>query len=818
MTSMPNTETRINELLCALTLEEKIKLLGGWKKTEGEERTGDIYGIDRIGLPALKFADGPVGVHWWTRASTCYPALICLAATFDEQTAFEYGEGVGTDCRAAGVHVLLAPGVNLYRSPLCGRNFEYLGEDPELSGKTAAAYIRGVQSKGVAATVKHFAANNQEYDRHGISSDIDARTLREVYLRPFELAVKEGGTACLMTSYNPVNQIHASEHHELIEQILRGEWGCEGLVMSDWTSVYSTAQTLAAGLDLEMPWGRHLNVEKIRPLLETGVVTEALIDRRIRKRLELMARFGWLDPEHRQHDAALPDRNPATEAVALNVARRGIVLLKNEGLLPKPPAEVRRITVLGHHAGREIICGGGSAYTPPHEAVSLERALRTVYGENVDVICFPVLDLWRAEAAFVHPDYRTPDGQPGLRAEYFNNPDLAGAPAAVRTDQDIRFRWIEGAPDPAVNSIHYSGRWTGTFEVEQDEPCDFYIKNQDGACSFWIDEELMESAVAGSGRFSVPLAKGRHALRVEFRTTHVGWVHHYFGFEPARLAQCDYEKALASAKESDLTVVTAGFVAETEGESHDRPFELDAHTVQLLCDAAEVSDNVAAVLYIGGAVQTEPWLDKVRAALCLWYPGQNGTLAAAEIIAGRTNPSGKLPFTWEKQLADRGSFCCYHDEDGDRRIVYADGVFTGYRWFDLHHIEPRFPFGHGLSYTSFAYENLRLLCSSIRAGEPLNLEFDIANTGAVAGAESALVFVSDPEAGVPRPLKEFKMSKRVRLDPGERRTVHITLPARAFAYWDVDRGDWNIEPGAFIISVGPNAAELPLQNELIVTA
>ena len=792
----------IETLIASLTLEEKIKLLGG-HPNHIEPRNGDVYGVERVGLPSLKFADGPVGVHWWTKASTCYPALICLAASFDEEMAYRFGAAVGTDCRAFGVHVLLAPGVNLYRSPLCGRNFEYLGEDPELSGKLGAAYIRGVQDQGVSATVKHFAANNQEFDRHGVSSDVDERTLREVYLRPFEMAVKEGNVGCVMTGYNPVNGVHASENAWLIRTVLRKEWGFAGLVMSDWTSVYSTAQSLNAGLDVEMPWGRFLNSAAITPLLASGVLSEETINERIRHRLQLMERFGWLAAVHEQRKAALPSRNPETEDVALEVARNGIVLLKNDGVfLPKPPTSVKRITVLGHHASNPVLCGGGSAYCPPHESITLLDALRRTYGKSVRIDYFEGISLWREREARSHPVYKTPDGRDGLHAEYFDNNNLLGTPAIVRIDERPSFDWIEKKPDPNLPGKHFSVRWIGQFTVADAGDFDFFALATDGEVSVWLDGEILASKIFDSVRISKKLAAGAHAMRIEYHQWRNGWATCHFGFEPAIMARVNYEAGIAAARESDLVLVAAGFVSSTEGEGHDRSFALDPRIDQLIVDASAANPATAVVLYAGGAVDVAPWIDRVKSLLCLWYPGQNGTLAAAEILAGQTNPSGKLPFTWEKSLEDRGSFTCYQDSDGDKRVSYDDGIFTGYRHFDRTGIKPRFAFGHGLSYTTFECENLKLSCKHMTVAESLTVQFDIVNTGDRAGGVSGMIFVGDDDASVARPSRELKATRRVQLQPGERRTVSVVLPPRAFAFWHIQEGRWVTEPGLFTIQAG----------------
>lgn len=800
-------------LLQALTLEEKILLLGGRHGQGSADRTGDVYGVERVGLPELRFADGPVGVHWWTKASTCYPALICLAASMDEKVAFAYGRALGRDCRSAGVHVLLAPGVNLYRSPLCGRNFEYLGEDPELSGLLAAAYIRGVQSQGVAATVKHLTANNQEYDRHGISSDVDERTLREVYLRPFERAVKDGRSACVMTAYGLLNGQHCSENRWLIKTILREEWGFEGWVMSDWTSVHSTVQTLNAGLELEMPWARFLGADAVKFALAKGTVTEAQVDEKIRHRLRVMAQFGWLDPQHRQCDPAIPSRNPESEAVALEVARRGIVLLKNEcALLPASPASVRRIAVLGWHPQAAVLCGGGSSYTPPHTSMTLLEAIALTYGPDVEIAAHACIDPWRGDAVFKTSAFSTPDGTPGLDARYFQNESCQGDPACSRIEERVDCYLGESRPDGLHGGGLFSAIWSGKLLVDWDGDTDFYLETEDGFLDVVVGGITVFASKRGAARVTVALARGHHAVEVRFRQTQKGYVKIRFGYAASSLSRLDYDAGLAAARTADLVVIGVGFVSQTEGESHDREFEIDPLQVALIHDVAAVSDRVAVALYAGGAVQTESWLPNVRAALCLWYPGQNGVLAGAEILAGITNPSGKLPFTWEKEPPDRGAHGFYHDSDGDRRVAYGDGVFVGHRHFDLHGISPRFPFGHGLSYTTFSYDNLQV---GVEAGPGggiagIRISFDICNTGSVRGTECAMVFVGDDEASVVRPIRELKATAPVFLEPGEKQTVHIKLDERAVSFWHPGVGRWLFEPGGFTVWVGPSAGNLPL--------
>ncbi|HEY0257677.1 MAG TPA: glycoside hydrolase family 3 N-terminal domain-containing protein, partial [Candidatus Methylacidiphilales bacterium] len=471
-------QSRVEALLCQLTLDEKIALLGG------DPKNGQTLAVERLGIPHFRMADGPVGIHWWCEKSTAYPASITLASSWDRDLSYRLGKSLGRDCRARGVHILLAPGVNIYRSALCGRNFEYLGEDPVLAGGLVAQEIRGVQDQGVAATVKHYALNNQEYDRHAISSDADERTIREVYLPAFEAAIKEGGAAALMTGYNLVNGVHCSQHEWLIKTVLRQEWGFQGVVMSDWVSVYSTVGAIQGGLDLEMPTAKLLTAERIQTALANGLITEEAITGHVRRILTLGAAFGWLD--HPQKDDAIPWDDPASSATALDISRAGMVLLKNENqLLPLDAGKIHKIVVLGHHAGQSITCGGGSAYTPPYHTTTLLEGLKSV-APQVEFAYFPAVDLDGSKGAFESTEFQSSNGKPGLQGEYFNNNTAGGGPIQTRQDERINFSW-EMANDtfksisPEINQHNFSVRWSGTFTPKQNGSHVFCLLAHDGS-------------------------------------------------------------------------------------------------------------------------------------------------------------------------------------------------------------------------------------------------------------------------------------------------------------------------------------------------
>ena len=803
-------EARVGKLVKRLTLEEKILLIGG-QRGKGD---GNTYGIARLGIPPLKMSDGPTGVHWWCTSSTTYPASIALAATWDRDLAYRVGAAIGRDARARGIHILLAPGVNIYRSPLCGRNLEYLGEDPFLAAEMVVPYIRGCQDQGVATTVKHYACNFQEYDRHNVSTDVDRRTLHEVYLPAFEAAVREGGVGALMTAYNLVNGVHASEHDYLIRDVLKGEWGFDGVVMSDWVSTYDAVRAANAGLDLEMPHARWMNADHLVDAVKRGLVTEAAIDDKVRRLLRLAACFGWLDRD--QKDPSIPLADESTAAVALEAARAGCVLLKNEGgVLPLAAGRARRIAVIGPTAHPANIGGGGSSYNTPWRDVSILDGLRAAAGPGVEIVHEPGVDCGRTDRAFAESAFLTPERAPGLRGEYFDNGDLAGAPVLTRVDARLDLRWFGSPVAEGIRNDSFSGRWTGFLRPAESGPHRFYQLVCDGACRVRVGDRVLfdnwSSAAPLPPFAEMALEAGReYAVQAEYRSLR-DWLAFRVGYEPVSAIAGLRARAVEAARTADVVIFCGGHDRRSEGEGFDRSFAMPVDAEGLLVDAARACPRTVVVLTAGGHVDMERWIDRVPALLHAWYPGQEGGTAVADILFGRVNPSGKLPATFERRLEDRSSSACYHDADGDKRVALTDGIFTGYRHVDRHGPAPRFPFGFGLSYTSFAFENLALSPPAIASGEPLTVAFDVVNAGAVAGAEVAQVYVSDLEASLPRPAKELKGFAKVALRPGERRRVEVRLDPRSLSFYDPDRAAWVAEPGEFEVLVGSSSASLPLR-------
>lgn len=648
---------RAAEIVKQMTLEEKIDYIGG-------HESWYIREIPRLGLPAVRMADGPQGVRNNTK-STLYPSGIAAAATWDRSLINQMGISLGKDARARGIHILLGPGANIYRSPLCGRNFEYFGEDPYLAGEIAANYIKGVQSQNVLACIKHFAGNNQEWARHTVSSDIDVRTLHEIYFPAFEKAVKEGDVATIMTSYNLLNSVHASESKYLNYDVLRDMWGFDGLIMSDWTSVYSPLNTGYYGVDLEMPYAKSMTPDVMKELVKEGVLDVRAIDRKCQHIIQTILAYEFDKTE--QLDKSLPENNPYCDSIAHELSRAAIVMLKNQDNFL--PVKKGNFVVCGPNADK-IVTGGGSGFVTPLISSSVAVGMSTV--------------------------------------------------------------------DKRVKSV--------------------YLTDKDK----------------------------------------------------------DYNQKV---KNADCVVVCLGHSNETEKENADRTFELPEGQVEYLKEVLKLNENVVVVLNAGGNVEMASWIGDVKAVLMAWYPGQQGGLAISEIITGKVNPAGKLPISMEKVIDDNPVADTYYENvkrirkiNPYARVEYREGLFMGYRGFEKNNVQPLFPFGYGLSYTDFEYSNVAVS----EDGDEFIVSFDIKNTGKVAGAEVAQVYVGDEECYLIRPAKELKGFEKIYLKPGEKKTVSVRLDEEAFRFFDPMEHKWVVEPGVFNVYVGSSSADIRLNTQLTV--
>lgn len=795
-------EDRVESLLKTMTLEEKIDYIGGYE---------DFYimAIDRLGLPKIKMTDGPVGTRNYGN-TTAYPANVLAAASWDRNMAYKYGEALGKDARERGVHILLAPGVNIYRAPMNGRNFEYLGEDPYLSGEMAVAYIKGVQDQKVVATVKHFAGNNQEWDRNNVSSDIDERTLREIYLPAFKAAVQKGKAGAVMDSYNLINGEHATQNNHLNNEILKGDWKFDGLVMSDWVATYDGVAAAKGGLDLEMPNGKYMNRENLLPAIQSGALSESVIDDKVRRILRIIFRFGFYDTQYKMTEPLQP--NPENEKVALEIARGGMVLLKNEGNFLPLSKDIKTIAVIGPNAD-DNPAGGGSSYTHPFHFVSLLSgikdavpAAKVVYVSN----SIPRLEDY-VETSPLYTDKKSKTK--GVKAEYFNNMNLEGAPVAQRVEATINHDWAQSPGIDGIGTDDFSARYTGVVRVEKAGTYKFSVRGDDGFRLFVDGEKVVDvwsdhAAVVGTKEIKLKAGKD-YAFKLEYYE-HGGGAQIAFAVYQENIS---YDEAVAAAKSADAVVLSVGFSMSSEGEGFDRTFTLPEYQDGLIQAVTKANPNTVVVLNAGGNVDMQKWLPQTKALLHAWYPGQEGGTAVADILFGKVNPSGKLPASFEKKWEDNPTFNNYYDPDGDKRVSYKEGLNVGYRYYDLGKVQPQFPFGYGLSYTTFEYSNLKITSNG---GTDVTLTFSIKNTGNYDGAEVAQVYVSQPNAPVQRPVKELKGFDKVFFKKGETKTVTIKLDTDAFSYFKTEKNAFGYDAGTFEIRVGASSQNIKLKGEVNV--
>jgi beta-glucosidase len=672
-----------DSLIALMSLQEEIDFVSGYKGF-------NIRGIDRLNIPSIKMSDGPMGINANGKA-TAFPASICMAACWNTDLIKETGTAIGNEAKSKGISILLAPGVNMYRVPQCGRNFEYYGEDPFLTSQMAVTFIQGVQSQHVMATVKHFAANNQDYDRHSVSSNIDERTLNEIYFPAFKAAVQKGKVATVMTSYNPLNGIHASESHYLIKEVLKDKWRFEGFVMSDWISVYSI-HSFHAGLDLEMPRAQYMNAKNILPLIESDASNKKILDDKVRRIINTCSHLGLYAPIK---DSILVDWEEHKQT-ARQVAREGFVLLKNEDkILPIKNAKSVRIAVIGPNALFTPHSGGGSAMIDAYEVISFFEGIK-------------------------------------------NN-------APVNSQ---------------VNYIETEGLNYGYSQINMDK----------------------------------------------------------------------FARQLDALKEYDAVILCLGFNSESEGEAFDRPFALPENQEWLINEANARNPNLILVLTAGGGVSM-PWLKKCKGLLFTWYPGQEGGNALGEIIFGKTNPSGKLPISIEKQWKDNAAFnsydttfavpqakplfTLYGKEHEIKQLDYKEGIFTGYRHYEIKNIEPQFPFGFGLSFTSFKLSELSVNKNVLVGKDSVQIKLKIQNTGLVSGSEVIQLYIRDLVSSLSRPVKELKAFKKISLEPGQISLVRFSIDKEMFAFYDPALHEWITEAGDFEILVGNASNNIKLKQTIV---
>ena len=797
-------EDRVEDLLSRMTLEEKVDMLSGINGFDSKPN-------ERLGIPSIKMTDGPVGVRFGK--STAFPANVAMAASWDIDLVERIGQAIAREAKAKGYNMQLAPCVNIHRVPHGGRNFESFGEDPFLTSRMTVAYVNGIQSEKVIACTKHFACNNQEYKRSSIDTKVDKRTLHEIYLPAFKAAVQEAGCWSIMGAYNKVNGEYCCENNILLTEILKKQWSFRGFVVSDWNAVHSTVKTANAGMDIEMPSGKYFG-KKLLEAVEQGVVYESTIDDKVRRILRAMFSMDFFDQS--ESDSATFNA-PEHHNLALESAKAGIVLLKNEkNLLPLNKDKIKSIAVIGPNAAIARVGGGGSCLVNPPYSVSPLEGLKKKAGDSIQINyakgSLMENDTQPIESAYLKPPAGNGDEQ-GLLAEYFNNIEFKGKPAIRRIDKQVNFRWIMLPPANGIQPDSYSIRWTGKLTPPKTGKYRLSVTSDDGS-RLYFDGRLLINNWGNHADVTktaiVEMEEGKsYNVKMEyfenkgFATAILGW---------QEISDNYLERAIDIAKKSDVAVLFVGLSDNYETEGRDREYlSLPPGQDELIATVAKANSKTIVVLNSGSPVLMNKWIDKIPALLQAWYPGQEGGNAVADILFGDFNPSGKLPMTFIKKWEDSPA---YENYPGKNDVVnYAEGIFVGYRHFDKKQIEPLFPFGHGLSYTSFGYDSLQVTLKTITKGEKLEVSFVLENKGSREGAEVVQLYVSDEKSSVDRPPKELKSFKKVHLKPHEKQLVQFTLDQRALAYYDVDQKNWLAEPGKFQVLIGSSSKDIRLKGK-----
>lgn len=774
-------DQKVNAALAKMTQEEKLRLIGGY-------RGFDVQPIESIGAAPVRMSDGPVGVRNFG-PTTAYSSGVCLAATFDEKLMHDMGDGIGKDARGRGVGFWLGPGVNLARNVQNGRNFEYFGEDPCLASRCAVNVIQGVQAHGVAATVKHFALNNHENDRMQDSSDADEKVMRELYLKPFEAAVKEAKVWAVMCSYNKINGAYASANKFLETDVLKTDWGFKGVLMSDWGAVHEDVGVFNAGLDLEMPGADFMKPSAISAALASGTVSQALLDDKVRRILYVCAANGMLGAAR---TPTSPKDDPTNSEVALHEAEEGTVLLKNNGLLPLTPGP-QDVLVIGPNALKPVVGGGGSSYTTPLHEQSLFDALKAKFtGAHT---LEGAADLLGNPYAFASYD--------DLSVSYFKGKTLAGDAVSTQAEKSINHVWTNENPSPA-GMLDFSARWVGHFTVANSGSFIATTRSDDGI-RVWIDGKQVIDHWDDHGEetdtVNLSLTSGRHDIKVEYYQG-IGEAIAKFGLVDLGKIKQNPELSQALAK-ADAVVVGVGFNAATESEGRDRSFDLPFEQQMLLDAATSQSKKVIIVVNSGAGVNLAPWVGKAAAILQAWYPGQEGALALARIIDGEVNPSGKLPMTFPASLA--GTYYADAYPPVNHHVAYKEGLLIGYRWFDAKGQKPLFPFGFGLSYTTFSLSETKVSV----VGDEIHVSTKVSNTGKQNGGSEVVQIYVGPKRPAPgEPVKQLKSFARVSLPAEDFAKVDKVIPIKELATWDTPNHRWVVTPGDYVVYVGTSSVDV----------
>jgi beta-glucosidase len=802
---MPATQS-IEQLVDAMSIEEQVALLSG----------KDFWSVApnaRLEIGTLRVTDGPNGARGGGSLiggvkSAAFPVGIAIGASWNTALAEEIGSALADEVKSKGAHVSLAPTVNIHRTVTNGRNFECYSEDPLLTGALAASYIKGMQAKGISATIKHFAGNESEIKRTTNSSEIDERSMREIYLVPFEMAVKEAGTWAIMSSYNKINGTYAAENHWLLTQVLRNEWGYDGIVMSDWFGSRSTEPTVNAGLNLEMPGPARDRGAKLVAAVEAGTVSRETVRELALDMLRLMQRTRALN-DHRPHQEFAEDR-PEHRALIRRAGAEGMVLLKNSGLLPLEKSAGQTIAVIGPNAKVAQIMGGGSAQLNPHYRISPFDGLANALGSGQKLAFAQGTDNNRFQPLL--------EGE--FVVEYFANKNLSGAPVHVESMTNLQSFMIGaiggGKVDPAAFSLRVTGSFTpaasgqhraGVFAT--------------GPARLIVDGKVIADCwsnwTPGQTFFEEGCKEVTGEVQLEANST-VEVIFEYCTKKSENLSFTAFQAGIGkpstadeirhaaeTAANADIAILFVGRSGEWDTEGWDLPdITLPGMQDKLIEAVAAANPNTIVVLQTGGPVEM-PWLEKVSAVIQAWYLGQEVGNAIADVLFGDAEPGGRLPQTFPARFADHPAFSqdpeIYPGHNG--KVRYEEGLFIGHKHYEKLGISPLFPFGFGLSYTHFEWSDLKVTLQ----GNDFIAEIGATNTGKRAGSDVVQIYLEDANPILPRPLREMKGFAKLHLEPGETKTARIVLSPRSFAVFDVASQEWIARTGVFTIRAARNAAE-----------
>jgi beta-glucosidase len=796
----PSSEVdlRVSKLLSELTLDEKISLLSG-DSFDGMS----TIAIDRLGIPKLVMSDGPQGIRAHGPACS-FPSGVALAATWDPVLAYQYGAALGREAKARGVQMLLGPGVNIARTPLNGRNFEYFGEDPYLTGEMAAQWIRGLQAQGVTATVKHFIGNDEEWRRMEIDTEMDEQTLREVYLQPFQKAVLKGGAWSVMSAYNRINGSASTENDKLQIDVLRKEWKFPGIVMSDWWATHSV-EAIAKGLDLEMPMSFQVTPESVREALSNHTLSQEQIDKAVGRLLKMEISMGFLDPPTVQK---LPLDSSKNAALALDVATKSIVLLKNDpSLLPLERNKIRKLVVYGPNAQDTPTVGGGSGEVIPFRKVSFLEGIRNALPEDAEVFYAPIpLNPVFSLSNFL--DLTSQEKKPPriTKIRRLVSIDEKGFTRFFITDQrSISISWSQKHPPDQVPKGR-EARVTWDAEIEAPEAGNYEILAEGHP-----EIRLGNIELGNPQSYVMTLTKGQTIpLRVTASEVGRGSGHVSLNIMPVP----EEATGMFPAKKADAAIVCVGLNPAVEGEGYDRGFTLPVSQQKLIAEVSAANPRTIVVLSGGAAIDMKAWIDHVPAVLQTWYLGQSAGTALATVLFGDANPSGHLPCTFDRNISENPSYGEYpgNFKAGSEGPVvrYKEGIFYGYRGYDRAGRDPLFPFGYGLSYTSFSLGNMKMI--PVTDGSLVTI--DLTNTGSRSGATVVQLYLGLSGESTPRPIRELKGFQRVELKPGETRTVGLSLPLSSLLYWHPVKNIWVMPEGPISVQIG--FSERDIRQEMIM--